>query len=288
MEILQSCKHHNYVTDFDKKELAEDIRCPLDRQHMKYLLLMDPILVMFQKQKELKIFISPFFQGFGLIQIFEKSTIKSIHAQIEKFHKIKGEAIYVFFIGATAHWVTFIVHKSKDGQLKFYLLDSSNLEYLDCPEELIPACYDRHLHQLLESGIPRKSADFDHFGTKMSLHSLIDLRRTFQMFQHIFKNKESLVHVYCQQYLHVKLKHFWNYTKEYRDMCNKDVMPPTDAMMTGSIKQIDDGAQKTDRLMRAKDVIPGMLNYDASLYKEEWTMNTFLYSYFRIPEANDP
>ena len=60
-EILLNCRHSNYVTKSDKKELAEDIECPLDRQHMKYLLLMDPILVMFQKQKDVKIFITPFF-----------------------------------------------------------------------------------------------------------------------------------------------------------------------------------------------------------------------------------
>ena len=116
-----------------------------------------------------------------MIQIFEKSTIKSIHEQIEKFHKVKGEAVYVFFIGATAHWVTLIIHKQKDSKnLKFYLLDSSNLEYLNCPEELVPACYEKSLHELLAAGIPRNSAQhFKDFGIKMTLHTLIDLRRSY-------------------------------------------------------------------------------------------------------------
>ena len=116
----------------------------------------------------------------------------------------------------------------------------------------------------------------------MSLHSLIDLRRTFQMFLDIFVKKQSLIHVYCQQYLHVKLKHFWNYTSAFREHGN-DGAPPKDIMMTQVEEKKGDAPKQFPPLIRAK-----VANFDPTLFQAEWSMNTFLYSYYRISESEDP
>ena len=75
IDMLLKCNDPNYVMDFDKKELAEDIRCPLDRQHLEFFILHDPVLSYLKNNKKIKLYITPIFQSFGLIQVFDKSTI---------------------------------------------------------------------------------------------------------------------------------------------------------------------------------------------------------------------
>ena len=171
------CNNNLYVTDTDKQEMKEDPECPLDRQHLKYLLLTDPEILTLTSTNEAFIQMSPFFAGFGLMNM-DKEEVGQIQAKINSFQNTSDkDAIFVLFIGATSHWVTIVVHKKKhQSSLKFYLLDSSNLEYLNCEEDQIPALYDYECHNHVSLGIPRKT--YDTFTTKMVLHSMIDLRRT--------------------------------------------------------------------------------------------------------------
>ena len=155
----------------------------------------------------------PFFAGFGLMNM-DKEEVMYIQHKINVFNNTTDkDAIFVLFIGATSHWVALVIHKEKSSQIqKFYLLDSSNLLYLNCEEDDVPALFDEELHQNVALGFPRKK--YDTFTTKMVLHTLIDLRKTFEIIIDVFKQKEdnSLVKYYNKWFLHNKLKHFWNYT----------------------------------------------------------------------------
>ena len=72
----------------------------------------------------------PFLYAFGLFQ-HNIDQIKEMEEDIAKFKRCQGEAVFVFFVGAVNHLITFIVHKESSGNIKYYLLDSSNLQYLD-------------------------------------------------------------------------------------------------------------------------------------------------------------
>ena len=64
------------------------------------------------------------------------------------------------FIGATSHWVTLVIHKRQiDNKNRFYLLDSSNINYLNCKEDQIPKLYDEELHEKVATGLPKKGID---------------------------------------------------------------------------------------------------------------------------------
>ena len=131
-----------------------------------------------------------------------------------------------------------VVHKKKGGETKFYLLDSGNLKYLNCEEEHIPVLYDEQLHEHVALGFPRKK--FDTFTTKMVLHSMIDLRRTFEVIIDVFKSKDKneLVNYYNKWFLHNKLKHFWNYTKHLRQNGN-DIDVPNCKMSLNEKQQLN-------------------------------------------------
>ena len=62
----------------------------------------------------------PFTIGFGLIQMTQQQ-IKELQDELEEFHKSPREAVFVIFVGALNHWVTFIVHKrvAKKPDLEF-------------------------------------------------------------------------------------------------------------------------------------------------------------------------
>ena len=53
---------------------------------------------------------------------------------ITSFKQAPKNAIFVWYLGVVNHWVTLIVHKEND-KITFYLLDSSNLIFLDKVEE---------------------------------------------------------------------------------------------------------------------------------------------------------
>jgi len=56
------------------------------------------------------------------------------------FKKSKKEAIFALYLGVVNHWVCLIVHKTLEEphRPKFYLLDSSNLFFLEKIDEQIP------------------------------------------------------------------------------------------------------------------------------------------------------
>ena len=74
--------------------------------------------------------------------------------------------MFVIYLGLTSHWVSILVHKQK-GQLKFYLMDSSNQQILNCHDREIPMLYEADLQSDIEVGIPKTNKD--HFTTKMAL-----------------------------------------------------------------------------------------------------------------------
>jgi hypothetical protein len=76
-----------------------------------------------------EVYMHPFLYAFGLFQ-HNVDQIKVLDEDIQKFKKTKKDAAFVLYLGVVNHWVTLIVHKTA-GKLNFYLLDSSNLHFLD-------------------------------------------------------------------------------------------------------------------------------------------------------------
>lgn len=62
--------------------------------------------------------------------------LKELAQHIQEFKENKNESIFCLFLGVVNHWTTFIIHKQKgsDG-VKYYFLDSGNLEFLDKMDE---------------------------------------------------------------------------------------------------------------------------------------------------------
>ena len=54
--------------------------------------------------------------------------------------RTKNEAIFTLYLGVVNHWVCLVIHKTKEDAKhpQFYLLDSSNLVYLDKLDEQLP------------------------------------------------------------------------------------------------------------------------------------------------------
>lgn len=77
---------------------------------------------------------SLFLYGFGLFN-HTIEQIKELQEDLDKFMGHKGEAVCALFLGAVNHWVTLLLHKTNDGQVKIYLLDSSNAQYLHKVDE---------------------------------------------------------------------------------------------------------------------------------------------------------
>ncbi len=66
--LLLGCTNQYYVSDTDKKHLREDTN-PLERSHLRYLLMKDPeILEILANQSGCEVFIQPFLYAFGLFQ----------------------------------------------------------------------------------------------------------------------------------------------------------------------------------------------------------------------------
>jgi hypothetical protein len=60
-------------------------------------------------------------------------AVKKMESDIQSFRRTKKEAIFTWYVGVVNHWVGIIVHKTKEEpkKLNFYLLDSSNLHFLE-------------------------------------------------------------------------------------------------------------------------------------------------------------
>ena len=223
---------------------------------LRYLLHFDEELEPIRKNKSgVKVFMKLFTIGFGLLQKTQQQ-VKEIQDELVQFHKSETDAIFVFFIGALNHWVTFIAHKSvaKKAQaapvvsfddklskdmpddepkktapspqrktdsggtalsnlsqktmmdklkrglgnkfpalddvdevdehekeeprnqdtIEFYYLDSSNLEHLNRPDADLPELFNQRVRERVLAGLKPT----DHFGIKMSIQSMFDVRRS--------------------------------------------------------------------------------------------------------------
>lgn len=90
-----------------------------------------------RNSKDVELFFNPFLYAFGLFQ-HNVEQIKELDENLEKFRRTSKEAVFVLYNGVVNHWVTLIGYKEKGcapGDIQFYLLDSSNLVYLDKIEE---------------------------------------------------------------------------------------------------------------------------------------------------------
>lgn len=82
---------------------------------------------------------SMFLYGFGLFG-HNIEQIKELEEDLQNFRNAKNEAVCTVFLGAVNHWVTVLLHKTRENPEKvtFYLLDSSNSVHLDKSDEQIP------------------------------------------------------------------------------------------------------------------------------------------------------
>ena len=77
----------------------------------------------------------PFLFDFGLLKN-PLDEIDLIDSEILSFKKSNKESVFIWFLGAVNHWVTLAVHKEAGrNSCAFYLMDSSNSEYLDKNDE---------------------------------------------------------------------------------------------------------------------------------------------------------
>ena len=60
---------------------------------------------------------------------------------MEAFLAHEGKAVFVIFFGVVNHWICVVVHKSgiSGRSNDIYVLDSSNIQHLDQPEENLDA-----------------------------------------------------------------------------------------------------------------------------------------------------
>lgn len=130
------CTNTYYVNDSDKKGLVQDLN-PLERGHLRYLLNTDPDILELQDNKQnVDMFFHPFLFSFGLLG-HNVDQIKELNSDILSFMRTKNEAIFTLYLGVVNHWVCLIVHKTKEDPTRpqFYLLDSSNLVFLEKLDE---------------------------------------------------------------------------------------------------------------------------------------------------------
>ena len=133
---LLACTNTYYVNDSDKKGLVQDLN-PLERGHLRYLLNTDPDILELQANKQnVGMFFHPFLFSFGLLG-HNVDQIKELNSDIQSFMRTKNEAIFTLYLGVVNHWVCLVVHKTQEEPTRprFYLLDSSNLVYLEKLDE---------------------------------------------------------------------------------------------------------------------------------------------------------
>ena len=98
-------------------------------------------------------------------------------------------------------------------EIKFYLLDSSNFDYLDLSDrEVLPA-----FNQRVKSRVDIGLKPTDQFGLKMKIQSVFDARRSMTILHDVFLNKTPLNHYYAQCHLHNKLRFFQYASQEVID-----------------------------------------------------------------------
>lgn len=106
---IENSQNPYYIGDLEKKKIYKGN--PLERNMLRYLLMFDPeINAIKNNSKDIKVFMRPYFMGFGLIQM-TPDQVRQFQDELEQFHKSESEAVFVIFIGALNHWVTLVVHK---------------------------------------------------------------------------------------------------------------------------------------------------------------------------------
>lgn len=213
---LLNCRNPMLVSESDKKELQTDIKTPLERGHLTYLIGADTELNMLRAISEsrgVEVFVEPIFYGFGALQTSNKQAAY-LTQQFSKFRLAKNDAIFVIFLGVTSHWTSIVIVKRGKSFQTFYM-DSFNLNILECDENQIPAIYDLRMHQRMAQGKP-KDHYMCHFTTKMAIHSLVDIRYYLLFLQEVLFNGMTYHQHVNSRLLHCRLKHFWKITQHLR------------------------------------------------------------------------
>ena len=136
-------------------------------------------------------FFQPFLYAFGLFQ-HNIEQIKELHDDIHSFFTSKKEAIFVLFLGVVNHWITLVVHKSPQGQLSFYLLDSSNQVFLDKTDQQLPDIVEQATRRKEALGLKRNAP----FTMKMSVQGLFDMRSAFELIVDVFEGHSTITQHY--------------------------------------------------------------------------------------------
>ncbi|CDW73152.1 UNKNOWN [Stylonychia lemnae] len=209
IKILINCTNHAYVNKTDKKTLVED-SSPLERNHLRYLLMKDDlILQLVNNSSHIEVFLHPMLYAFGLFQ-HSIDQIKDLEEDILRFRSTEKEAVFSLYIGAVNHWINLIIHKPPGAfqTPQFYLLDSSNLKFLDKVEEQLIEVQEKRCRRKASIGLKPSS----QFMVKMSIHSLFDQRRIYEILVDVFNGKSSIAQYYCSSFTNNILKQFHMFT----------------------------------------------------------------------------
>ena len=159
-----------------------------------------------------------------------------------------------------------VVEESSDGPLyeyetiyhssiKFYLLDSSNYEFLDLSDREVLPSFNQRVKSRVDSGLKPT----DHFGLKMKIQSVFDARYTLMIMQDIFLNKTPLNHYYAKSHLHNKLRFFHNSTIDvikYYEECYADLKKQNEdklKLTMGNLTTHGDKSINYDELFKEED-----------------------------------
>lgn len=144
----------------------------------------------------------PFLFAFGLFQ-HNIEQIKELDQKIEDFRLSNKEAVFVLYLGVVNHWVTLIAYKDKsDNNIQFYLLDSSNLVFLDKADQQLPEVMEKRAREKEAIGLKKSSP----FMIKMCIQSLFDMRRAFEIIIETFNGKSKIAQYYSSGFVHNVLK----------------------------------------------------------------------------------
>ena len=78
-------------------------------------------------------------------------------------------------------------------EIKLYLLDSSNFDFLDLSDREVLPAFNQRVKSRVDAGLKAT----DQFGLKMKIQSVFDARRCLTMLQDVFVNKTPLNHYYA-------------------------------------------------------------------------------------------
>jgi len=108
--MLLKCTNHYYVSESDKKALID--YNPLERNHLRYLLMRDPEIQPLLKQRGYTVKMHVLLYAFGLFQ-HTIDQIKEMQEDMDIVLNGRKEGILVLFLGVVNHWVTIVIHKEQ-------------------------------------------------------------------------------------------------------------------------------------------------------------------------------